>query len=142
MVKYKNTLFFTHNEISQDWEQVDGNLIEMSDDDRTFFNLKECGGIFGVIKVIRGIILANEFDNYILCVDRKKGIQFTDFLIRTLFQSSPKKLILYLPAIRSYNIAEIFFRRNFFRNHHVIVSNVNDINMVREKLGNGTIELV
>ena len=142
MIKYKNTLFFTHKEISEDWEQVDGNLIEMSDDNRTFFNLKECGGIFGVIKIIRGIIMANEFDYYILCVDRTKGIQWTDYFIKEIFHTQMMKLHVYLPPMRSHGFAELLLKHSFFKGVQIILSDEKDLNMVRKYVGRDSINVV
>ena len=74
MIKYTNALFITHREISEDFKQVDMAMINQCDDDRVFFNLGECSGTLEMIRTIKGIALAHEFERYILCIDRNKGI--------------------------------------------------------------------
>ncbi len=142
MTRYTNALFFTHREISEDFSQVDMSMINQSDDDRVFFNLAECSGSLNVIKTIKGIALAKEFDNYILCINRFKGIQWTDYFIKEIFHTQMMKLNVYLPPMRSHEFTELLLRHSFFKGVQIILSDETDLNMVRKYVGLDAINVV
>ena len=142
MMKYTNALFITHHEISEDFGQVDMSMINQSDDDRVFFNLAECSGSLNVIKTIKGIALAKEFDNYILCIDRFKGLQWTDYFIKEIFHTQMMKLHVYLPPMRSHGFAELLLKHSFFKGVQIILSDEKDLNMVRKYVGRDSIHVV
>ena len=142
MTRYTNALFFTHREISEDFSQVDMSMINQSDDDRVFFNLAECSGSLNIIKTVKGIAMAKEFDNYILCIDRTKGIQWTDYFIKEIFQTQMMKLNVYLPPMRSHGFTELLLRHSFFKGVHIILSDEKDLNMVRKYVGRDAIDVV
>lgn len=142
MMKYTNALFITHHEISEDFGQVDMSMINQSDDDRVFFNLNECSGSLNVIKTIKGIALAKEFDHYILCIDRFKGIQWTDYFIKEIFHAQIMKLNVYLPPMRSHDFTELLLRHSFFKGVQIILSDETDLNMVRKYVGLDVINVV
>ena|SRR5574344_399853 len=142
MIKYSNALFITHREISEDFKQVDRSMIDESDDNRVFFNLMECASIMQMIRTIKGILLAHEYDHYILCIDRNKGIQWSDFFIRKIFLMQGMSLTVYLPPVRSYDFTELLLRKHFLKGVQVVVQNGNDLNMVRRYAGGEMINLV
>lgn len=142
MTRYTNALFFTHREISEDFSQVDMSMINQSDDDRVFFNLAECSGSLNLIKTIKGIALAKEFDNYILCIDRFKGLQWADYFIKEIFQMQMMKLNVYLPPMRSHGLTELLLRHSFFKSVQIILSDEADLNMVRKYVGLDAINVV
>ena len=142
MTKYTNALFITHREISEDFKQVDMAMINQCDDDRVFFNLGECSGTLEMIRTMKGIALAHEFERYILCIDRNKGIQWWDFFIRKIFLMQGVPLTVYLPPVRSYDFTELLLRKHFLKGVQVVVQNGNDLNMVRRYAGGEMINLV
>ena len=142
MTRYTNALFFTHREISEDFSQVEMPMINKSDDNRVFFNLAECSGSLDMIKTVKGIAMAKEFDNYILCIDRTKGIQWTDYFIKEIFHTQMMKLHVYLPPMRSHGFAELLLKHSFFKGVQIILSDEKDLNMVRKYVGRDSIHVV